>query len=126
MKPLLTLLSLVTMVTYCIGQGNFQIAYGGTYLDKCNDVNTVPGGGYILAGETKNSDGDQGIVLTKTNAQGQITWSSTYANGVFEMPNSVLIVPSGGYVVVGERYPGTGPSELAYIFQVNNNGAIQW
>lgn len=126
MKPLLTFLSLITLLSFSHAQNTFQIAYGGAHLDKCNDVNNTPDGGYIIAGESRNSDGDQSITLTKTNAQGQITWSYSYMNGVFEMPNSVMIAPNGGYVVAGERYPGIGPAELAYIFQVDQTGVLQW
>jgi len=122
MKLLFTFLTLISFLSFSYAQSTFQISYGSASLDKCNDVN----GGYILAGESKNSEGDQSIVLTKTDAQGTITWSIAYLNGVFEMPNSVLNVTGGGYLVAGERYPDTGPSELAYIFQVDNQGAMQW
>ena len=126
MKPLFTFLSLFILLSFSFAQTTFQMAYGGANLDKCNDVTNTPDGGYIIAGESKNSDGDQSIILTKTNAQGHITWSKMYMNGVFEMPNSVLNAPNGGYVVAGERYPAVGPSELAYIFQVDKNGVLQW
>ncbi|MBL4657654.1 MAG: hypothetical protein JKX73_06610, partial [Flavobacteriales bacterium] len=36
-----------------------------------------------------------------------------------------LNVKGGGFLVAGERYPVTGPAELAYIFQVDPNGVIQ-
>jgi len=126
MKPLITFLSLITLFSFSNAQTTFQRSYGGQALDKCNDVNVAPDGGYILAGESKNADGFQSITLTKTNTQGEITWSKVYMNGVFEMPNSVLIAPNGGYVVAGERYPGTGPAELAYILHVDKNGVVQW
>ena len=51
------------------------------------DIHIVDLDGALL-GESKNSDGEQSIILTKTNAQGQITWSKMYMNGVFEMPNT--------------------------------------
>jgi len=126
MKSLFPFLSLLAFFSFSYAQTNFQISYGSTKLDKCNDVNVTPDGGFIIAGESRNSDGDQSITLTKTDAQGQIAWSAMYMNGVFEMPNSVLNVTGGGYLVAGERYPNSGPSELSYIFQVDKNGVLQW
>ena len=32
------------------------MTYGGANLDKCNDVTNTPDGGYIIAGESKNSE----------------------------------------------------------------------
>ena len=112
------------------GQGNMQFTYGGSRLDKCNDLSATPDGGYILAGESESFGpalgGAKKVIIIKTDGKGNVSWSKIYDNDVYEMPNSVLLTSDGGYLIAGERYPNGGNTELAYLFKIDGNGMQQW
>ncbi|MDQ3071997.1 MAG: PKD domain-containing protein, partial [Bacteroidota bacterium] len=62
-------------------KGNVKWAktYGGTSEDAVFHAAEFPGGGYVIAGETKSyGAGGQDVLLIKTDTAGSISWARTY------------------------------------------------
>ncbi len=108
-------------------QGTMQMTYGGKSLEKGNDILVAENGDFILAGESESFDRDNRcIYLLRVNTSGDVIWSKIYDNGVFEMPNRVLQSPDGGFLIVGERYPKSGQTELAFVMKIGSDGTYKW
>ncbi|HHZ65981.1 MAG TPA: hypothetical protein EYN38_00745 [Flavobacteriales bacterium] len=108
-------------------QGTIQYTYGGKSLEKGNDILVAKNGDYILAGESESFGTENRCVnLLRLNPSGKVLWSKIYDNGVYEMPNSVLQAPDGGYLIVGERYPKSGQTELAFVMKIASDGNYIW
>ncbi|MFZ8835396.1 MAG: hypothetical protein ACO2O5_14565, partial [Candidatus Caldipriscus sp.] len=80
-------------IEYAHAQVRFARTYGGTSLDEAHSVQQTSDGGYIVAGRT-----DGGILLIKTDANGNIQWAKTYGIG---FATSVQQTSDGGYIVAG-------------------------
>ena len=112
---------------FSYSQTTIQATYGGKSLEKGNDLLVAQNGDYILAGESESYGTDNRCInLIRVDASGKVIWSKIYDNGVYEMPNTVLPAPDGGYLVVGERYPKSGKTELAFIMKIGGNGNYMW
>ena len=100
-----------------------QFTYGGNSLEKGNDILVAKNGDYILAGESESYQTDNRCInLLRVNSSGDVIWSKIYDNSVYEMPNTVLNSPDGGFIVVGERYPKSGQTELAFVMKIAADG----
>ncbi len=80
------------------GETLWTRAYGGTGYDEGNSVEQTADGGYIIAGMTSNSFGqDRRAWLLKTNASGDTLWTRTYSGGFSEAQQTT----DGGYIIAG-------------------------
>jgi hypothetical protein len=95
--------------TVCNAYISFERTYGGTDIDWARSVQqTVPDGGYILAGWTRsfsNPNLDEEAYLVKTDSLGDTLWTKYFGTpGVFTCGRSFSVqqtVPDGGYILVG-------------------------
>jgi len=113
--------------SYVYGQNTFHLAYGGAALDKCNAMYYDGGNEILIAGETASFDTkEKSILLIKTDTLGVVDWSKVYGYKNYQMPNSVLRASDGGYLIVGEMYPKSGPAELGFMMKIDINGNFLW
>lgn len=92
------------------------------------DVCQTTDGGYVIVGSTGwNPD----VYLVKTDANGNETWSKTFAGSGSEYGSSVCQTTDGGYIIAGEI--GTSyepvpavPAEGAPRFSFSCNLPFQW
>lgn len=118
----------------------FRIAADGTviweknYGEAGNDrglaVDVSPdGSGYLVTGLTTFPDGNQDMILIRTDPSGNRIWEKTFGLGGLDIGLDVVAAPDGGWVVAGARGV-TGPSNAvssdSYILKVDKDGNKVW
>ena len=80
----------------------FETLFGGSGLNRGNSVQQTIDGGYIVAGATNNTSGeDLDILLIKTLKDGSIAWEKTIGNPKNEYASSVIQTLDGGFMILG-------------------------
>jgi hypothetical protein len=101
----------------------WQKTYGGPLDDFGVSVAQTGDGGYIIAGEkkesygaTKSYAGNYDVYLIKTDSNGNMLWQKTYGGPDFDNSCSVLQTIDGGYIIAGytESY-GAGGGDVWLI-----------
>ncbi|HIF15304.1 MAG TPA: hypothetical protein EYQ86_08330, partial [Bacteroidetes bacterium] len=109
------------------GQNTFHLAYGGAALDKCNAMYYDGDNEILIAGETASFDvKEKSILLIKTDTLGVVAWSKVYEYKYYQIPNAILRAQDGGFFILGEMYPKSGPAELGFMIKVDANGNYIW
>ncbi|MBE0655041.1 MAG: T9SS type A sorting domain-containing protein, partial [Bacteroidales bacterium] len=88
------------------------------------------GGGYLMAGKraedspyTSSSD----IYLIKTDASGNVSWSSIIGEATkSETPASIAQTPDGGYIICGSYWLSSQTVFDVFLRKVNSEGIQQW
>jgi len=94
------------------GVFTYNNAAGGNSLDVANDIASLPGGGWMVAGYSVNSAGNNDMVLWKFNSSGQLD-SSFGFNGIYTHDNAaggashdeaigIAVLSADEWVVVGD------------------------
>ncbi|MBI4931371.1 MAG: gliding motility-associated C-terminal domain-containing protein [Bacteroidetes bacterium] len=134
MKKIFTLL-FVHLLCCCFSfslfsQIKFQKTFGG--IDSTQDgldVKQTTDGGYIVNARVTTSklNADcENAYLIKTDPNGIMQWSRTYAGSACEEGLAVIQTNNGGYLLAGEtRSFGNGYFDL-FLLNTNNAGAMQW
>ncbi len=85
----------------------WEKSFGGSQIDIAYGVAATPDGGYILAGDTRSSDGDVNTLkgnadvwLVKINDNGDLIWERTLGGTNFESARAITSIP-GGYAITG-------------------------
>ena len=127
MKRILTLFCLVTMFIGLNAQITFEKTFSKAGETIANDVQQTSDGGYIIVGTTEYAYGSSGdILLIKTNAYGDTSWTKMFGGFAAEVGNSVLQTFEGGYIVAGSTNSfGAGGTD-AYLIKTDANGDIEW
>jgi len=112
---------------------------GGSDFEILDDVIQTPDGGYVAVGMTSSSDGDlvrdrsnADLWVVKVNAQGTIQWQRTYGGSQSDRGWSVLLLPNGDYLIVGETESNDGTVSRnqggydAWIMRLNPTGELLW
>ena len=87
-----------------------------------NSIDTVIGGGFIMAGSLRNTTHD--IAVIKTNAGGDTLFTFTYSTGYDEEAYCVRTCLDSGYIVCGYRYNGSNNDVI--IIKLDVRGVQQW
>ncbi|MCH8314148.1 MAG: hypothetical protein IID17_14325, partial [Nitrospinae bacterium] len=86
------------------GKLMWERTYGGKDFDKANAVALVPGGGFILAGETRSKGaGKTDGWLIRLDQNGNKIWDRTYGGKNHDRFFSVRTTPDWGFIVSGNR-----------------------
>lgn len=83
-----------------------------------SSVQQTSDGGYIITGTTNGQD----VLLLKTDINGEITWTKTYAGS---MGNAVKQTSDGGYIVTGEMNISMDESDL-FLLKADDTGEALW
>jgi hypothetical protein len=105
--------------------GNIQWAktYGGTSYDEARSVQQTNDGGYILAGITYSFGvGNGGVLLIKTDSDGNVQWAKTYDVGGEDWAFSVQQTADGGFIVVGV----VKSSDFLFLIKLDRSGKVKW
>lgn len=106
--------------------------YGGTNYEFINAQAELDGGGFIVAGATRSTDGDvvspprtgYDFWLAKIDGNGGKVWSKTYGNNTDEYATGVVPTADGGFLLVGHSFDNIGYYAIAV--KANANGDLQW
>jgi hypothetical protein len=108
------------------GYGNIQWAktYGRIENEKARYVIQTSDGGFVIAADTNYYYGPtpDGILLIKTNANGDIQWAKIYGGAGVSGISSVQQTSDGGYIMAG--YSGSNKDIL--LIKTDGSGNVQW
>jgi len=108
------------------GYGNIQWAktYGRIGNEKARYVIQTSDGGFVIAADTNYYYGPtpNGILLIKTNANGDIQWAKIYGGAGVSGISSVQQTSDGGYIMAG--YSGSNKDIL--LIKTDGSGNVQW
>lgn len=109
----------------CYGQ-SAQIILGTPENEENYPMIRLANGDYVFAGNTKNAGfGGKDVLVTRTDAAGNLIWSKQYGGGGDETAISISETSDGGFVVGGEGF-STDVNGQAFLFKVDGSGAMQW
>ncbi len=109
------------------GEERWSATYGGERDDRCWSLETVPGGGFILAGETQSlGGGAEDCYLVRTDATGKELWSRSYGGEKGDRCFSIASVDDGGFMLAGQTYSfGAGDRDV-YVIRTDEAGRLEW
>ena len=107
------------------GTEEWSKTYGGSYWDRGYSVQQTSDGGYIIAGETEIIRWDKDIYLTKTDADGYVTWSKTFGGWDWDEGRSVQQTSDGGYIITGAT-ESFGDYFDVFLLKTYENGSLEW
>ena len=126
MKKLLLILLCLPMIGY--GQG-WETTFGGIFNDWGASVQQTTDGGYIIAGETSSfGNGDEDVLLTKTDGNGIELWTKTFGGTNSDGAQSVQQTTDGGFIITGTTESfglGNGTGDV-YLIKTDENGDSLW
>lgn len=121
----------------------WQRCYGGSLNDVPFGIKPTPDGGYIIAGESRSSDGDltsnAGFAdywVLKIDSDGDIQWQRSYGGSGGDTAYAIELTTDGGYILNGlststdgdvtnAPVAGAGP-ENYWVVKLDALGNIQW
>ncbi len=116
------------MKTDLNGTVQWAKTYGGSQEDIFEVARPTTDGGYIAVGKTKSfGAGDYDVLLTKFDANGNVTWSKTYGTIDGDWGSDVKQTSDGGYIITGSSRNSSSVSQGSiYLIKTNSSGEISW
>jgi hypothetical protein len=116
------------MKTDASGDTLWAKALGGPADELAHSVGCVPGGGYILGGNTfsygPGVPDSSNAYLIRTNGSGDTLWTRAYGSARNDGLWCARPVPSGGFVAVG--WSAQGSSNETFIVRTDDAGDTLW
>lgn len=115
----------------------WEKSLGGSQIEIAYAATNTPDGNYIIAGDTRSSDGDvtnfrgsADVWLVKINDQGDLIWQRTLGGSNFESSRAITQIP-GGYAITGASRSADGQVTINngqndfWVATINENGELQ-
>ena len=103
--------------------------YGGNGYDDSNSLKEIPGGGFIMAGQTVASTGNLSgeIYLIRTNTTGDTVWTRTFGSGVNGSSENAdyIQLTSGGFIIGGSTNV-IGTQDDGWLIKTDTFGVVLW
>lgn len=114
-------------------------SYGGTGIERAQDISKTVDGGYVITGNTFSSDtdvsknnGESDVWLIKIDADGKKVWDKSYGGSQFEDGQSVTLSKDGGFIIVGnskstdmDLNANAGENDI-WLIKTDANGTMEW
>ncbi len=91
-----------------LGNFKWQNSFGGSGIERAQDIANTADGGYVIVGNTFSNDtdvsktkGESDIWLVKINDQGQLVWDASFGGAKFDAAQSVTLSQDGGFIIAG-------------------------
>ena len=115
------------------GDPLWEKTFGGEKYDILTAIATVPGGGFILAGntESKGAGRNDGWIV-RLDAQGEMLWERTYGKKNRDAFWSITVVPDagsvhgGGFAVAGQIGSTRAGYSDAWVLRLDQQGRVLW
>ncbi|MEO8759812.1 MAG: T9SS type A sorting domain-containing protein [Bacteroidia bacterium] len=109
--------------TNAVGDTLWTKTYGGAGYDFGQSLDITTDGGFIITGYTNSyGAGNYDVYLIKTDANGNISWSSVIGSTGDDEGNSVYQTADGGYAIAGvSNSYGAGDYDV-YLIKTDANG----
>ena len=108
------------------GDLSWNKTYGGTQSDKAYAI-AKTADGCVAVGDTRSKgEGDSDAWIIKVDLNGKLLWDKTAGGEAFDMATCVTASNYGGYLVGGFTFSfGNGERDF-WLFQINDQGTVQW
>lgn len=107
------------------GTFEWQQTFGGTGDDIGHAVQSLAGGGYVVAGSFAGDDSED-MFLVRADADGNVVWEQTFGSAdADETANDIVESADGSLVAVGERVSDGGVRE-ALVLRADADGNLIW
>ena len=117
----------------------WQESFGGTGIERAQDIAKTNDGGYVITGSTFSNDvdvsknhGESDIWLIKIDGDGNLVWDKSFGGLQFDAAESVIISKDGGYIVVGNSKSSSmdvnanaGENDI-WLLKTDANGNVVW
>lgn len=108
------------------GAGNVQWSrtYGraGVLDEGGTAVVRTPDGGFLLAGNTHNSNSGFDAYAVKIDGAGNVRWSRTYDGGGGEGIATAVMAADGGFLLAGDTWPDSTAYDDIYVVRTDDLG----
>ena len=121
------------------GNKLWERSYGGDRWDQLHDAIKVPGGGYILVGETQSGPsgnktsgmaGTTDLWVVRIDDFGTLLWEKSFGGVDIEYGQRVVTTADGGFLVGGtsmSNTPGYNNGLADYqLWKIDASGNLQW
>jgi len=109
------------------GVPRWQRPHGGLDADAAFKVRALPGGGFLVAGETRSKGGgERDAWLLCTDADGRHVWDRTYGGPRDEWAWALGLSPDGGSVLGASRTQEGKERRDAWILRLDPRGEVLW
>jgi gliding motility-associated-like protein len=121
------------------GNKTWDKCYGGSEDEVAYALNLVPGGGYILTGTSRSTDGQVSggkghydIWTVRLDEAGKMLWQKTFGGSSYDNSDGVIPTSDGGFLVAGSSQSNDGDltgneGELdAVLIKYDTNGNLLW
>lgn len=92
--------------------------------DEAHSVQQTSDGGYILTGKGVDSNGTGGIIVIKTDMNGNEEWTEVYSDNQQRTGYCIQITSDNGYIILGRNVGVNGLQ--VYYFKTDEYGNVQW
>jgi len=82
-------------------------------------------GGIAIGGTIQETD-NQDFIVIKTDAAGNVQWSSTHGGAGYEYGASMIQTVDGGFAITGITSSKGAGFDDVYLVKLNSSGAFQW
>ena len=117
----------------------WQHTFGGTGIERAQDIAKTNDGGFVIAGNTFSNDvdisknnGESDIWLVKIDALGNLVWESTFGGSQFDDARSVSASKDGGFIISGnsksadkDATANSGENDI-WLIKTDANGNMTW
>lgn len=117
----------------------WERSFGGTGIDKAQDIARTQEGGYVIVGNTFSIDtqvtknnGKSDVWIINIDDNGELLWQQSYGGTEFDDAHSVKATPDGGFIISGNSKSDNGDATQNFgendlwLLKVNSRGALEW
>lgn len=105
----------------------WEKTFGGIYNDYGRSIQQTADGGYILAGYTSTSIGENfDILVLRLDGNGDLLWNKSYGGSSSDIPRSIQQTLDGGYILAAYSDSfGNNTTDL-WILKLDPDGNVTW
>lgn len=121
------------------GNSVWQSSFGGTGIERAQDIANTHDGGYVITGSTFSTDvdvsknhGESDIWLIKVDDSGRLVWNRSFGGSQFDAAQSVSPSHDGGYIITGnsksmdvDANANAGENDI-WLIKTDANGNMVW
>lgn len=108
------------------GNMEWNRTYAGPRFDMGSSLVEASDGGYVLAGYTNSFGGLTDGWVVKTDEFGNMEWNKTYGGWNYDLINSIIASPDGGYVMVGNTDSSIDGDYDVWLIKIDEFGNVEW
>ena len=117
----------------------WKSSFGGTGIERAQDIANTSDGGFVVIGSTFSNDvdisknnGESDIWLVKIDANGKFVWERTFGGSHFDAAQSVSLSKDGGFIIAGnsksedkDSNANAGENDI-WLIKTDANGNMIW